>query len=239
MYTKITALLIAAIMPILAAEQIEIPSISSDTRVSPCNREDRTCNERRGRRGHRGRQGPSGPAGATGATGPSGTSDGIIIPYSSGTAFALSIAPDGTPLSVAVIAFGASEGSIEPDAGIIEISSNFAYSMPRNATITAISAQYSSLEDAVITNSITITAQLYASTDFSGLFAPIPGAFITLAPALTGDLLDNNQTYGLISNLNIPVTAQTRLLLVFSASSTLPLDLPAINGTASAGVSFL
>lgn len=234
MYKKITALLIAAIMPIFAVDQVEIPSISSDNKIRPCWDDNSKCHGSKGSRGARG------PRGRTGRQGPAGVNDGFVIPYASGNLFAMTVLEDGTPGLGGTIGFGNANSEVPIVGGVIDMFEllNLAYVMPRNGNITSIAAQYTIASDAIISTEITITAQLYASTDFSDLFSPIPGAIVTLGPPLTGNLAETVQTYGIVSNLNIPVTAQTRLLLVFSASQTgQPPELLEFVGTASAGVS--
>lgn len=219
---------------------------------------------RRGRRGPSGATGATGPAGsgagatgatgatgiagvtgATGATGATGSGAGVVLPFSSGSIFSMGFPTIELPQTVGIIGFGDSvEGVIFSPGGTIDLNSipdnfNLAFSMPRDGTISAISAQFTSYNDIVIASTITVTAQLYQSTDFSSIFTPVPDAIVTLAPAITGDLTIPIQSYGLITGLNIPVTAQTRLMLVFSATSTLPLGTAVVTGTASAGINLL
>lgn len=81
-------------------------------------------------------------------------------------------------------------------------------------------------------------AQLYSSATPDNIFSPIPGTAVTLAPALTGVLVPPGTTSnGILTGLNIPVTAQTRLLLVFSATATGLTLVNTVAGYGSAGVS--
>lgn len=85
---------------------------------------------------------------------------------------------------------------------------------------------------------MTITAQLFESTTPDNTFTAVPGAVVTLAPALTGIVAIGTVSNGITTGLNIPVTAQTRLLLVFSASVTAGIDIATtVIGYASAGLS--
>ena len=98
---------------------------------------------------------------------------------------------------------------------------NFAFSVPRDGTITALSAFFSTTAALSLTGStITIRAQLYQSTTPNNIFSPIAGAVVTLAPALTGVISIGSLSNGLTSGLSIPVTARTRLLLVFSTTAS-------------------
>lgn len=115
---------------------------------------------------------------------------------------------------------------------------SFAFSMPRDGTITSIAAYYSvGVALTLLTSTITVTAQLYQSTAPNNSFAPVPGALVTLSPPLTGAVSIGFISSGIADNLSIPVTAGTRLLMVFSPNVTGGIDLATvISGFASAGV---
>ncbi|HEY8911149.1 MAG TPA: hypothetical protein VIM51_12865 [Desulfosporosinus sp.] len=67
---------------------------------------------------------------------------------------------------------------------------NFAYSVPRNGTITSIAAYCSTTAAlSLVGSTIAITAQLYSSTTPDNTFSPVAGTAVTLAPALTGYFL--------------------------------------------------
>ena len=90
----------------------------------------------------------------------------------------------------------------------------------------------------LVGSEVTISAQLYSSDTPDNTFAPIPGAVVDLDPPLTGLINIGAIASGLVTGLAIPVTAGTRLLMVFSAAVTGGLDVAtAISGFASAGVS--
>jgi hypothetical protein len=62
----------------------------------------------------------------------------------------------------------------------------------------------------------------------------------TLAPPLTGVVGIGATSNGLTTGLSIPVTAETRLLMVFTATVTAGIDVAAlITGFASAGVNIV
>jgi BclB C-terminal domain-containing protein len=111
--------------------------------------------------------------------------------------------------------------------------------MPRDGTITALAAYYSlSAALSLIGSTVTVTAQLYSSTTPNNIFTAVPGATVTLAPSLTGLVTIGTVLSGLTTGLAIPVTAGTRLLLVFTPAVTAGLDIAtAIAGSASAGLS--
>jgi BclB C-terminal domain-containing protein len=142
----------------------------------------------------------------------------------------------------ALIGFGANDsalvvGGVIDTTGLLDVS----FSMPRDGTITSIAAYFSvAAAVALIGSTVTITAQLYSSTTPDDIFTPIPGAIVTLAPPLTGLVAIGDTSNGITTGLSIPVTAQTRLLMVFSASVTAGIDIAAvISGFASAGVNIV
>lgn len=124
--------------------------------------------------------------------------------------------------------------------GLIDTSAieNMAFSVPRNGTIESISAFFSTTAAlSLVGSTVTLTAQLYASTMPDNTFAPVPGAVVTLSPALSGVIAIGTVSSGTVTGLSIPVTAGTRLLMVFSAAVTAGLDIAtAVVGYASAGL---
>jgi BclB C-terminal domain-containing protein len=113
-----------------------------------------------------------------------------------------------------------------------------AFSMPRDGVITSLSAFYSTAAAvSLVGTTITISAQLYSSTTPDDNFTAIPGAIVNLSPDLTGAVAIGEVLSGTTSGLTIPVTAGTRLLLVFTATVTAGIDVATvITGYASAGL---
>lgn len=200
--------------------------------------------------GPTGMPGPTGPTGATGLQGPQGlqgvAGSSAIIPYASGLPVTLTTIAGGLVGTTALVGFGNSANGVSILGGNIDLSGasivagtpiNMAFSAPRDGTITAISAYFSVTTALSITGTtVTITAQLYRSTTPNNTFTAVPGAVVTLAPALTGLLAIGASSNALITGLNIPVTSQTRLLLVFSATATGLSLAQTIIGYASGGV---
>jgi BclB C-terminal domain-containing protein len=90
---------------------------------------------------------------------------------------------------------------------------------------------------ALVGSTVTLTAQLYESTTPDNVFTPVPGAIVTLAPALTGVVAIGTIATGNVTGLNIPVTQGTRLMFVISAELTAGLPVAAIIvGDVSGGV---
>ncbi len=138
------------------------------------------------------------------------------------------------------VGFGNNLPGVAAASGTIDLLglTNFAFSMPRDGVITSLAA-YLSISAAVslVGSTVTVYARLFQSTTPDDTFVEIPGAEVTLAPALTGLIAIGDTISGVTTGLNIPVTAGTRLLLVFSPEVTAGLDLAAaIAGYASAGL---
>ena len=187
--------------------------------------------------------GPTGANGVTGATGPMGPSGTCaVIPYASGT----------TPVALATAAAGiagvtsfVSFGSAGPGASIVGTQINlaglglgdFAFSVPQNGTLSAISGTYTVTAGVFVTlGSISVQAQVYTAPANSDLFTAT-GATVTLGPAMTlfsvGQVLS-----GITTGLSIPVTAGEQILLVVTAEDSSILSaVSTVTGSFSGGLS--
>nr|WP_250230262.1 exosporium glycoprotein BclB-related protein [Anaeropeptidivorans aminofermentans] len=138
------------------------------------------------------------------------------------------------------IGFGLNLPGIAAASGTISLLglTNLAFSVPRDGVITSLAGYLSiSAGLSLIGSTVTVSAQLFQSTTPNDTFVAVPGAVVTLAPPLTGLISIGDVSSGVTTGLNIPVTAGTRLLLVFSAEVTAGLDIAAaIAGYASAGL---
>jgi BclB C-terminal domain-containing protein len=187
-----------------------------------------------GIQGIQGEAGPAGPAGAAGG--------GAIIPYASGVPVTMTTIAGGLVGTTSAVGFGNSAAGITLLGETIDLTGaagtllNMAFSVPRDGIITDISGYFSNtVELNLLGTTITINAQLYASTTPNNMFTPIPGANVTLG-SLTGSISIGDIVSGRTSGLNIPVTAETRLLMVYSCTA---MGLNLINsmaGYASGGV---
>ncbi|EHS59654.1 exosporium glycoprotein BclB-related protein, partial [Paenibacillus sp. Aloe-11] len=179
------------------------------------------------------------PAGPTGATG-----SGAIIPFASGGPATMTTIADGLAGSTSLIGFGSSATGISIVGGAIDLTgtllgplTNFAFSVPRDGIITSIAGYFSTTAALTLeASSVSITAQLFSSPTPNNTFTPVPGAAVTLAPPLTDTISLGNFSSGITTGLAIPVTAGTRLLLVFSATATGASVLNTVIGYASAGI---
>ncbi|MED3325336.1 exosporium glycoprotein BclB-related protein, partial [Bacillus thuringiensis] len=181
-----------------------------------------------------------GPTGITGPTGLAGS--GAIIPFASGLPINLTTIAGGLAGTLGFIGFGSAApgtalGAVIDLTGGPGISLDYAFSMPDDGVITSISAYFSTTEAlSLVGTTVTITAQLYSSSIPDNTFAPIPGTVVTLAPPLTGILALGTTSNGITTGLSIPVTAETRLLLVFSATATGLGLINTVTGYASGGM---
>ena len=116
--------------------------------------------------------------------------------------------------------------------------SNFAFQVPRAGTITSFSAFFSTtVALSLIGSTVTVNAQIYQSATPNNVFSPIAGTLISLTPSLTGAISIGTLLNGALTGLNIPLTAQTRLMLVFSATASGLTLVNTVTGYASAGLS--
>ncbi|MEK5030392.1 exosporium glycoprotein BclB-related protein [Paenibacillus sp. FSL R7-0302] len=207
-----------------------------------------------GATGVTGMTGITGPTGVTGAgeTGPTGmtgaTGSGAIIPYASGIPAEMTTVVGGVNNTSSLVGFGNTvTGVAGVPAGTIDLTGaagtmlNVAFSVPHDGTITSLAAYFSTSDTVALTGStMTVTAQLYQSVTPNNTFIPVTGALVTLAPALTGAVTLGTISSGLATGLSIPVTAGTRLLMVFSAANTAGTDAAVtIPGYASAGLTIV
>jgi BclB C-terminal domain-containing protein len=166
--------------------------------------------------------------------------NGAIIPFTSGTPVTLTTVLGGLLNTSSAVGFGINFPGISAASGTVNLLglTNMAFSMPRDGIITSL-AGYLSISAALslIGSTVTVTAQLFQSTTPNNTFVAVPGAVVTLSPSLTGVISSGSISSGITTGLNIPVTAGTRLLLLFSAEVTAGLDIAAsIAGYASAGL---
>ena len=197
-----------------------------------------------------GATGPTGPTGATGSTGATGATGATgsngstsIIPLASGLPISLTTIAGGLAGIPAFIGFGSSAPGLTVLGSSIDLTnpsgtlSNFAFSMPRSGTITSLSAYFSTTAAlSLLGSSITIRAQLYVSNTPNNIFIPIPSAVVNLSPALTGTISIGTISSGITTGLSIPVTAGSRLLMVYSAQASGVSLVNTVAGYASAGI---
>jgi len=149
----------------------------------------------------------------------------------------------GSMGKVSLLGFGSSVKNVDVVSGVIDLTGSpdtaqdFAMSMPRDGTISSISTFFSTTKAMdLVGTTIMIKAQLYSSSSPDNYFTAIPGTEVTLAPSLTGMVATGTISNGISTWLAIPVTAQTRLLMVFSSTAAGLSLVNTIDGYASASV---
>jgi|AGTN01.1.fsa_nt_gi BclB C-terminal domain len=171
---------------------------------------------------------------------PAATSGDSIIALSSGPdPVVLTSVLGGLVGLPSFIAFGDAVAGVSILGTTIDLTSiaNMAFSVPRDGTITDISAFFSvTLGTTLIGSNVNVTARLYQSVTPGNIFTEVAGTTVTLSPALTGIISVGAVTSGILSGLAIPVTAGTRLLMVYSITVTGVAIATSLTGSASAGV---
>ena len=162
---------------------------------------------------------------------------GAIIPFSSGDPLAVTVLAGGLVGLPGLIGFGNSIQALTVLGGTIDTSglTNYAFSMPRDGTITALAAYLSATAILALLAPLTYTVQVYSSTTPDDIFSPVPGAVVNIvipASIAIGDTFNDIAT-----GLSIPVTEQTRLLLVASATGGGLILGGSVVGFVSAGLS--
>lgn len=107
--------------------------------------------------------------------------------------------------------------------------------MPRAGTITSLAAYLSATAALALLTPLTYTVQIYASAAPDEVFAPVTGATVDMT--ITGIISIGDTFNAVVTGLSIPVTAQTRLLLVASASGGGIIG--SVVGSLSAGLSIV
>ena len=157
-------------------------------------------------------------------------SNGTIIPLASGTTLSVSTNRFGNTFFSATIGFGANgTGFISENQFFINpsaLSPNVTFPVPRNGTITAVSAFFSysgpSNENNPIPFDLTVTvhAQIFAAPPGTDTFQALPETLVTFDTGITRDTPVETTMHGIIKDLSIPIIEETRLLTVFFATST-------------------
>ncbi|WP_070000812.1 exosporium glycoprotein BclB-related protein [Cellulosilyticum sp. I15G10I2] len=188
--------------------------------------------------------GPLGLAGVTGQTGFTGpASGGAIIPFASGVQVEITTIAGELRGIPAFIGFGSSGEGLTPLGVFIDLTggaallTNLAFSVPRDGTITSRAVYFSAtVALALVGSTIVITGNLFESTTPNNIFTPIGLAGISVLPPLTGVIAAGVTSNAILTGLGIPVTAETRLLLVFSAATSGVSLINTVAGYASAGI---
>lgn len=152
---------------------------------------------------------------------------GTIIPFSSGTQYAIDKNPMGAGRhTIATIGFGSGQNFVAANDPIklpipLVTSADVthtAFSMPSDGTVTGLSAFFTAVAGGLLSQKTIITAELYQSTTPDNTFDPVPGAKVVFDP-IDGIPALGETRNGIVAGLKILVKANTRLLLVFYCDS--------------------
>lgn len=197
--------------------------------------------------GPTGSTGPAGPAGLDGVAANS-TLGGAIIPFSSGAPVNMLTVLNNLLRTVGLIGFVnsaqltnvANINLLDISGSIALLSLNFAFVLPRDGTITSLAGFYSNVVSMDLPlETETITIALYSAPIGSNAFTPL-GVQTVLSPAFTGTVGLGDIATGITNNISVPVTAQTRLLLVSFLTSTATVPITgSLTGYISAGVNII
>ena len=197
-----------------------------------------------GATGNTGADGATGPTGPTGPTGVAGSTS--IIPYASGLPVTLTTIAGGLIGTPAYLGFGNSGEGLSIVGNTIDLTNpagtltNFAFTLPRDGTITAINVYFSTTAAlSLVGSTITIQAQLYGSATPNNTFTAITSSLVSLTPALTGVLSIGSISKGTLTGLSIPVQTGNRILLVLTASASGLSLVNTVVGYASASIAIV
>ncbi|MFJ7889783.1 exosporium glycoprotein BclB-related protein [Lysinibacillus xylanilyticus] len=164
---------------------------------------------------------------------------GSIIPFSSGIVpVILTSVLGGAIGTVSLVGFGTSIPGVTltgTNIDLTAVTGTEAFSVPRDGTITSISASLSATVAVTLTGTATVRAQIYRAVAGSNVFSPTD-AFVDLAPALS-TIAVGTITFGTRNVTPVPVAAGDRLLMVFSITSSG--IVAAVEGNASAGINIV
>jgi BclB C-terminal domain-containing protein len=170
---------------------------------------------------------------------------GSIIPFASGTPAVMTTILGGLQGTVSLVGFGSVATGVSAfGGGTIDLTGsnqgpllNTAFVTPRNGTLTSMGCSFSNtIALALVGSTVTVTGQLYAAVEGSNMFTAVPGAVVTLAPALTGIVGLGNTASGITTGLNIPMLAGSRYIMVFGATAAGLNLLNTITGYTSASI---
>ncbi|MDM5339748.1 exosporium glycoprotein BclB-related protein [Fictibacillus enclensis] len=155
---------------------------------------------------------------------------------------------DGSVNTAGLIGFGSSIDGVSIIGATITLGGvggvfDFAFVVPRDGIVTSISAFFSATVGVIISEDVTVRAQLWTSTTGgiadpnSSTFTPIAGAFVDLVPDYDPLVVLGDNAFNTASPISIPVSTGDKLIMVFSlVGSDSILSLDSLTGFASAGI---
>ena len=138
------------------------------------------------------------------------------------------------------------DSTVSQSGGTITNSGNN-YSLPGQVlpdpiTITGISASFVNTVGEAIPalSTISLTAQVWVSSDGGTTYIALPGALVNLEPSYTGVIALGEVSSGSTFGLSIPVPAGNLAMVVFSITTTQGVEeiVTSLSGTGTAGISY-
>lgn len=181
--------------------------------------------------GAEGPQGPQGPAGADGQS--------AILPFSSGTPVVLTTLLGDLISTGAVIGFGSSFEGVNIDDDSIDVSGggsilNFAFPLPRDTTITDISAYFTVTAEVSLATPVSVVASIFSAPPGETLFTET-SITVILEPELDGLITIGEVLTGSSNGLSETFPSGTRLLMVFYTEADTTIA-SVVTGFASASI---
>ncbi len=162
--------------------------------------------------------GPEGPEG------PPGVDSSDIIPYASGAPFALYMDPNQHPYTVGFGQIGeCPHPIIGGELAVIDgLLSAHPFFIARDMVITDMGFSMMIPENLDLgTASANVYAQVFYKKD-SPSFVGIPETKVILTPALTGAIPKGKLFEVIVNDMNVPVPAGSRLMMIFHKDVTVP-----------------
>lgn len=164
----------------------------------------------------------------------------IIITLSSG--LPITLTSTETTTTPAIIGFGKSTTATLQENDVIDLTTatdqinNYTISVLREGVLQNLNVYFTATEEATINGNLNVTARVYLNNNQSNIFTPITNTEVNLTPTLTNTIVEGITLSGNLSNLNVNVTPQTKLLLVITANTTGSPLLNTISGNVSATI---
>ena len=161
---------------------------------------------------------------------------GTIIPFSSGTtALILPTLATGLAGVPSLIGFGTAVPGVAIVGNTLDLTGILTevFSVPRNGSITAISASFTPTVPLAVAGTAAVTAQIFRAPEGSSVFTAT-NARVTLTP-YTGAVATGDTSFASADVLPVAVSQGDRLVMVYSFAGTVT-AVTAITGTASAGI---
>jgi hypothetical protein len=171
-----------------------------------------------GPQGAKGDTGPAGPQGARGNPGPAGPQSLTLIPFASRTASRSVTNASGAPQTLSLITFGGDPPVIplrSDGTATLGNSGQAVFSLPFDAIIENIYINVGNLTDFTPPSGTTVYpfVELFTAAPASNIFTALPQTKVVPSAGFTGLTYANTMRAGSVSQMNVRLTAGTRILI--------------------------